>query len=118
VSETATRVQRRRWCACSRADVMHKRWRDICPLHGSTPEAKAYQDGLADGARLADRDAALRKLVDRGTGVDLMPTVNPAATDAAWWYDYMRGLDNQWRSHLRAALSGPADAHPADGTDT
>jgi hypothetical protein len=59
----------------------------------------------AERDRLAAAVERVEALAEIGvTGWDLTPTVS-GSEDPGWWYAYLRSLDSQWRSRLRAALS-------------
>ena len=56
----------------------------------------------------------VRAAVERGiAGWDLAPTVS-GKEDALWWYDYLRSVDNAWRTRLTTALT-PQPAATEEG---
>jgi hypothetical protein len=69
------------------------------------------QDMLYDA--LKELVEGLKTLADRGTGVDLTPTVahigNPP--DYAWWSDYLRTLDKSYVDRINQLL-GPKALDP------
>lgn len=71
-----------------------------------TAMRNALPDLLDELGRLRRQVQRVEALADRGVGTDLNPTINLAVTDTAWWYSYLRGLDENWRHHLRAAIGG------------